>query len=221
MLCVKFCHFHTRHKLLRHFVLDCPAPFCYLNKTLQKEVITLILTNIVQDTTMARAENTLCSLQVSCKGVQLDYLLPFSRVGSQNVTAAGIYIAHNKGSTDILSKCVIFCRAWKSHFSHFQTEDSEAHRQLCTWSEWHSSCLEAALPARQLCLRLQSPHTLRQPGSLGWPVPSLVEVPTASIRGAGKTKGSKMGFMDRVCHRPLARVEKMSKLLLKQVARNK
>lgn len=59
-----------------HFVLDCLAPFCYLNKTLQKEVINLILINIVRGTTMARAENTICCLQASCKGVHLNDLLP-------------------------------------------------------------------------------------------------------------------------------------------------
>lgn len=65
-----------------HFVWDCPAPFSYLNKTVQKEVIDLILFDIVQDTTMAHADNTVCPLQASCKGVHLDYLLPCSRIDS-------------------------------------------------------------------------------------------------------------------------------------------
>lgn len=44
------------------FVQDCPEPFCYLNKTVQKEVIDLILFNIVQNTTMAHADSTVCPL---------------------------------------------------------------------------------------------------------------------------------------------------------------
>lgn len=49
-----------------HFVLDCSVPFHYLEKTVQKEVIDLILFNMVQDTTMAHADNTVCPLQASC-----------------------------------------------------------------------------------------------------------------------------------------------------------
>lgn len=132
-------------KLVIYFTLDCPVPLCYLNKTPQKEVINLILINIVQDTTVAHAEDTICFLQASCKGVHLDYLLPCSRVGSSNTTAADMYIAQNKSSTDILLKSVIFCRVQNCQFSHFQTEDWTPCAGLCM--EWVARLLSRSCSA--------------------------------------------------------------------------